>query len=261
MAFKKPTGMRSPLKVNPLRSPGESTEREIERVFDDQVISYLFAAFVLVILTLLEWFRWYFQTPPSPGPLTVLTAAFLIFATYRFFRTRQVIRSLKLGIDGEKVVGQCLEDLRREGCQILHDVPGEGFNLDHVIVSPHGVYVVETKTLSKPVQGEPTVRFDGERILVNGSELDRNPVRQALAQRSWVRDLLQQRTAKVFPTRAVVVFPGWFVEPATGRKRYDLWVLNPKALPTFIKNEPIVLKPEDVALAASTLADYVRAHP
>jgi hypothetical protein len=260
MAFKRSTGTRSPLKVRPLRSPGESTERETERVFDGQVMSYFVAAFVLVILTVLEWWRWYSQAPPSPGPITALTVAFLIFATYRFFGARRVIRSLQLGINGEKSVGQCLEDLRREGCQILHDVPGDHFNIDHIIVSPHGLFVVETKTLSKPVQGQPTVKFDGERILINGSEPDRSPVRQALAQRGWVKDFLQQRTARVFPVKAVVVFPGWFVEPATGRKRDDLWVLNPKAVSAFIKNEPILLKPEDVALATSTLADYVRAY-
>jgi hypothetical protein len=260
MAFKKPTGTRSPLKVRPLRNPGESTEREIERVIDDQVISYLVVAFAMVMVTLLEWLRWYSQAPPSPGPITALTVGFLIFVTYRFVRARRVIRSLQLGIDGEKSVGQCLEDLRREGCQILHDVPGDRFNIDHIIVSPHGLFVVETKTLSKPVQGQPTVTFDGERVLINGREPDRNPVRQALAQRGWVRDFLQQRTARVFPVKAVVVFPGWYVEPATGRKRDDLWVLNPKAVPAFIKNEPILLKPEDVALATSTLADYVRAY-
>lgn len=42
--------------------------------------------------------------------------------------------------------------------------------------------------------------------------------------------------------------------------RKDLWVLNPKNLSAFIAKEPVTLKPEVVALAASRLALHVRSH-
>lgn len=54
------------------------------------------------------------------------------------------------------------------------------------------------------------------------------------------------------------MFPGWFVEPFIG-KQSDPWVLNPKALQKFLKNEPDRLKTEDVSLAVWHLKRYIRA--
>lgn len=35
------------------------------------------------------------------------------------------------------------------GVRFFHDVPADGFNLDHVVISPRWIYVIETKTISK----------------------------------------------------------------------------------------------------------------
>ena len=37
-----------------------------------------------------------------------------------------------------------------------------------------------------------------------------------------------------------------------------MWVLEPKALPAFIENAPVMIAPSDVALAAFHLSRYVR---
>ena len=62
--------------------------------------------------------------------------------------------------------------------------------------------------------------------------------------------------------RPVIVFPGWFVEqrhgPA-GRSTRDIWVLEPKALPSFLDHEDERLQPEDVKLASFHLSRYARA--
>jgi hypothetical protein len=41
---------------------------------------------------------------------------------------------LMQGREGEKAVGQYLERLRARGYQVLHDIPGENFNIDHVLI-------------------------------------------------------------------------------------------------------------------------------
>jgi hypothetical protein len=56
----------------------------------------------------------------------------------------------------------------------------------------------------------------------------------------------------------VIVFPGWFVDPMPKGAR-EVWVLNPKALPSFIENEPVVLPQEDVMMAAYYLSRYIGA--
>ena len=109
-----------------------------------------------------------------------------------------------------------------------------------------------------PAKGVAKITFDGEQILVDGLKPDRNPVDQALNTRKWLIKLLEERTTRLFPVRAVVVFPGWFVENTRPVRRDDLWVLNPAGIAKFIEHEPVVLKPEDTALASSTLAMYVR---
>src|SRR5262249_34029442 len=154
------------------------------------------------------------------------------YSLYRYFTVRRRVKTLRLGLDGEKAVGQFLERLRAQDCKVFHDIPGDGFNLDHVVVAPQGIFVIETKTYSKPIRGAANVQYDGEKLLVNGKEIERNPVRQALAERNWLQDLLEHTTDRRFPIKAVIVFPGWFVETTPNRNTNNLWVLNPRALPT-----------------------------
>ena len=70
---------------------------------------------------------------------------------------------------------------------------------------------------------------------------------------------LTESTGKNFPIRGAIVFPGWFVDPmTTDWKRALPRVLEPKALPEFIRNEPDRLREDDVKLAAYHLARHIR---
>ncbi len=260
MAFKKKDGKRSPLKVAPLRNPGESLDREIERIVEEEVLAYFFVAVAFIFLAVYEWYEWFSKVPPQPVVFTLLALGLIGFLVYKIITVRSRVQSLQLGLDGEKAVGQGLEDLRSQGCKIIHDVPGDGFNIDHVIISPQGIITVETKTFSKPAKGDATVVFDGETIKINGSESEGDLLAQALAERNWLKNLLFKDSGKQFPVKAAIVFPGWFVEHIEKTKRSDLWVLNPIGLASFIAHEPVQINDEDVALATSRLSDYVRNH-
>jgi hypothetical protein len=80
------------------------------------------------------------------------------------------------------------------GYQVFHDLVGDGFNVDHVIIGPGGVYVIETKTISKPAKGESSVKYDGATITVDGNVPDRNPVAQAKAGANWIREIIKSST-------------------------------------------------------------------
>ena len=155
-------------------------------------------------------------------------------------------------------MGQFLELLRERGYKVFHDLIGAGFNVDHVIVGPAGVFTIETKTISKPVRGEARISFDGDTLLVDGPAPDRDPVVQAKAQAGWLRELLRDTDGKVFPVRPVVVYPGWYIEQKPGIKP-EVWVLNPKALPAFLDHEAQTLTAEDIHLASYHVSRYVRA--
>jgi hypothetical protein len=248
---------RSPLKRKPLRNPGESIQVEIDRLFEEEIIPNLLFAVVAVAFAAYEWASWYFKWPPQPVAATLLAVLFVGYGTYKYITLRKRFKALRLGLDGEKAVGQYLEVLRSQGCRVFHDILGDNFNIDHVIVSPQGIFVVETKTYSKPAQGQTIVEFDGERILVNGIEPERNAVNQVRALGNWLRDLLAESTGRRFPIKCVIVFPGWFVKKRT-RNRGDVWVLNPRALPAFIKCEPVILKAEDIALVSLRISDHMQ---
>ena len=70
--------------------------------------------------------------------------------------------------------------------------------------------------------------------------------------------MLEESTGKRFDVRGVVVFPGWWVEPAPESVKSQAWVLEPKALPAWIEQEAVAIAPSDVALAAFHLSRYVR---
>lgn len=250
--------MKSPLKDKPLRNPGESLRGEISDFIYDKILSYyLYAAFAL-FLAAFEWYRYFFSFAPRPWLFTFAAACILLFSVIKVVPALKKLKILRQGLDGEMAVGQHLESCREQGAKVFHDIQGEGFNLDHVIIAKSGLYVVETKSYSKPDKGEPTVIFDGEQVTLRGRGSFKEPVIQTKAGATWLRSLLKESTGKIFPVRPVLTFPGWFVQPTAESKASDLWVLNPKAIPSFIENSYSKLTDEELHLAAYHLSRYIR---
>jgi hypothetical protein len=215
-------------------------------------------AILLMVMAGYEWWRVLFTQPPSPWIMTIAALVALAYFGWQIRRWLPRMKQLRQAIEGERVVGQYLEHLRADGYQVFHDVVGEGFNLDHVVVGPAGVFTVETKTWSKPARGEPRLDFDGEKVLAAGYEPERDPVVQAKAQAAWLRQLIEDSTGRRVFVRPVVVFPGWFVKQTEGSTR-EVWVLEPKALPGFLAHEAPRLGAEDVKLIGYHLSRYIRA--
>jgi len=143
---------RSPLKEKPLRLPGQSLQEEIDRRFD-KMLEPMFLMVLAIFVAVIEWIRVIFKTPPQPITFTVIAILVCVYGIRKVIQTRRDFRILKQARDGERVIGQCLENLRESGYRILHDIVGDGFNIDHVLVGPTGVYTIETKTISKPAKG------------------------------------------------------------------------------------------------------------
>jgi len=252
------TESRSPLKGAPLRYAGQSLDEEIQRVLEDDVLVYIMAAAFTLLLALHEWWRWYSKSPPQPVIFTVLAMFVFAYTARKFVLARRNIRKLRLARDGERVVGQFLEGLRENGYRVLHDIVGDNFNIDHLLIGPKGVFTIETKTMSKPARGKTEIDYDGTQILVNGFKPDRDPVVQAKAQAHWIKGLIKELTGKSIKVRPAVVYPGWFINQTQKGSRPDVWVLNPKALATFIENSDGELSEEDVRSFHAHLSRYVR---
>lgn len=247
-----------PLKRKPLRNPGQGLDEEIQKILEDKVFSYFWFTGAFIVIAVMEWVGYLTGSPRQPWLFTTVAMILLGWTTWRIIPLKRYIANLRLGRDGERAVGQFLERLRAAGAQILHDIPGDDFNLDHVVISERGILVVETKTRSKPTPNAQVSLSNGE-ILVGGYKPDRDPIRQLNAQVAWLARTLEESTGKKWHVRGALVFPGWFVAPELKNAFDGLWVLEPKALPAFIEHEPIRLTRSDVYLATSCLSQLVQA--
>ena len=254
------TQARSPLRQKSLRLPGQSLDDAFNTLWDDRGLFLFLYPVVLLMLLGVEWLRWLRPAPAAPWFTTIAIVLVTTFCWWRLYWLRKQLDALRQGRDGERAVAEILDNVRERGWRVFHDVVGDGFNIDHVVLSPHGIYAIETKTISKPRRGEgqPTIRVRSERITAGGADLGSAPVDQAKACADWLFRLLKVSTGKTYPVKPCVVFPGWFVEPMGKDAARGTWVLNPKALPIFIGNEPSRIQEADIHLAAFHLSSYIR---
>jgi len=101
---------RSPLKSPPLRNPGQSLDEEIQQLFVDRFLPYFLFPPLFIAYAIGEWWRWYRPSTPYPWTMTVLALVSVVYSVYQIRKLRPKIHALKLGRDGEKIVGQSLEE-------------------------------------------------------------------------------------------------------------------------------------------------------
>ncbi len=107
------------------------------------------------------------------------------------------------GASGERRVGRALDALAKQGVQVLHDVamPGSRANIDHVAVTPSGVFTIETKTHS----GKLEVRSRSSELWIAGRNrpalLD-----QARRQSEVIRETLARAGRPEVPVTPVLCF-------------------------------------------------------
>jgi hypothetical protein len=251
---------KSPLKDKPLRNPGQSLQREIDKVYENDVTESALLITITVFLSVVCWLIWFFKVPPLTTAVvsTVYAVAGTVYGIWKLNKTKQHIKLLKMARDGEKTVAEHLEELRNEGCHVLHDLVGQNFNIDHIIVSSKGIFAVETKTRSKIGDKNEIVEFNGEYIKIDGYDISEDINIQTEAQRVSLKKILQESTGKSFHIRSVVTFPGWFVKHTGRNKDGNLSVLNPNQIQSFMKYQSSVLSDEDVNLVTFHLKRYIR---
>ena len=140
----------------------------------------------------------------------------LLFFGYRLLRLLQQRADWHLGFSGERCVGEELNKLMADGCAVFHDLQIEpGWNIDHVIVAPSGVYAVETKARRKPKS--PDGR-NGYKIIFDGTQLQfpnstgTDGLDQVRRNADSLGQFLTKATGEPVKAKAILTFPGWWVE-------------------------------------------------
>lgn len=249
---------RSPLKAEPLRQAGQSVQAYRWRLLERALWWPFLIWFGLLATTFNAWQYAFFGTVTNPWLVSMLLLLSSIYLLYRVLRLKPSMDRLKMAYQGEQVVGEFLDRLRADGYQVFHDIVGDNFNIDHVLIGPTGIYSVETKTYSKPENARAELEFDGHSIRLGQWQPSTDAVIQARAQSGWLRALLQESTGKDFDVFPVILFPGWFVK-SSGRPKRPIWVLNPKALPEYLKHRQPALTSSDIRLASYHLSRSIRA--
>ena len=157
---------------------------------------------------------------------------------------------------GERCVGQTLERLRSKGYQVFHDIPCGGFNIDHVLISPRGVFVIDTKTYTRPAHGRAEVIVSDSGLMV-GTDDRSAMLSRVKGQARWLHNFIHQETAQSIWVMAVIVFPGWEVITQPGTNA-SAWVLNPRDLPQHLTQQPENVGQETVRAVTHALGNYCR---
>jgi nuclease-like protein len=144
---------------------------------------------------------------------------------------------------GERRTGRLLDPLERHGWAVLHDLalPRSQANIDHLVIGPGGVFVIDSKHYRGRLQ------LDGSGRLWHGS----HPLAPALRAVSFEAD----QAAQVLPDPDVVVRPIVAVHGAQvpcGKVITDgVPVVPARRLPSMLRQLPAVLGPERVAWLAN----------
>jgi hypothetical protein len=138
--------------------------------------------------------------------------------------------SYRLGYQGERYVAEELNRLMAHGYQAFHDVPFDNSNMDHVLVGPTGVFVIETRTTRKPAAAEGRkkheVVFDGTALLFPEGP-DAKPLQEVRRNRDALSRWLSSATADQICAEGILTIPGWIIA-RVGRS--DIYVVNPKQI-------------------------------
>ncbi len=246
-----------------LPTAGESLRDRRESLWEDATpwAFMLGMAWCLVGLECYHWLTQYKADGFSTSLYALLAAGVSIYVIRKFIRTIREVRMINRGLDGEVWVGQFLDQKCRQlGFEVFHDIPGKEFNLDHVLIGPAGIFVIETKTHSKRTVGENIVSYDGQSIEINGLSPDRNPITQVKSAANYLAGILSASTAipnSDLPIRPVILYPGWYVDGRSSGK--DVWVFNEKAFMSFLLRERTKLTKDQVAKLSHHLTLHVRA--
>jgi len=224
---------KAPFKDLPCRPAGETLRIKLDSL-DEQGVSELIGLIFSPLILVLEII--FLHPTDAATPIVFLVASIVtsLFFGHRLSKIVKERANYQLGFDGERFVGEELSRLIASGFEIYHDVPFDGFNIDHVVVGPRGVFVIETKARRKPVNLEGKKEF---RVVFDGKLLqwpwgsDGHGVDQAKNNAKTLAAWLSSSAGENIWVMPILTLPGWMVDRTAPSK--DIGVLNPKEIKQF----------------------------
>jgi hypothetical protein len=242
----------SPLDESPSRRPGQSSDEKLG-ILEGKLLLWIVIIAVLVVIVFVEWMYYFIKIPMQPMAATILAACLIAFSCWKISQIKRTIDGYRKGRDGEREVARTLENLiRKTGCYNYHDIVCESngvkFNIDHIIVSTLGIFVIETKYRSqaKGILNKVEV-FDGKSVKLTNHPPDPEPIDQVRRNVRWLQNHIPHDiNGKPIIVTGIVVYPGWWVDREIVRNSKDAWVSNAKYLEVAIPELKLIFTPKEV---------------
>lgn len=180
-----------------------------------------------------------------------------IIASYKY--ARRYIQ----GIEGEKLVHDELEPIIREGYHIINAFPGDGFDIDFIVIGPTGVYAIEVKNPSKfaaddwIVLENGTLKIKSAKAKATIPLRHKDPIKQARHNADWLKRYIAEIMGR-HPTfvKATILFPRFLVKDYSEN---DLLIFNPKRFITeHLSKAPQTLSPGDITNILTALRARIK---
>ncbi|MBA3560439.1 MAG: NERD domain-containing protein [Gemmatimonadaceae bacterium] len=152
---------RLPFTQKILRPPGESLRLrliELDEKLNDRFVQLFLSAYSPLVLAGLVALQGVRATIGAWIAVAAIAVIASVWSAYRLWEMINLRRRIRLGFEGERHVGEALNQLMLVGYRVFHDFlitdkPRSIRNIDHVVIGPNGVFAVETKTRRK-MKGE-----------------------------------------------------------------------------------------------------------
>jgi Nuclease-related domain len=252
MVFPKKSKKQPLLQVR--RRAGQSIRDKKERLLEDRLMPYIFGPGFLWLIFVVESSHSWTGQPPQPRFWLCLAIAATGLSWIGFRRLLPKFRGLNRGERGELRVAEILNELRSCGYRAFHDLVGDGFNIDHVVVGPAGVFAIETKFRS----GHGEIEFrNGEGLFVGGYPDEKDCLKQARGNAFEVNRIIKENCSFDEWVWPIVVFVGeWRVK--NDWQTTDARVFTTNKLVSHIVNQQPRLKQSEINLIASHLERSVK---
>ena len=232
-------GRRSPINDKLVHLPGEQLRirlAELRDKIEEHLVQVLLVGPVALLAVLLPRVQWA-SIKLSLLDWGVLATAVVVcvWNILKIAALQSEYRNNKDGVRAEVAVAQQLDRLQAQDCLVLHDIPVEGFNIDHVVIGASAVFAVETKSRRKVGEGKESanVTFDGK-TLKFPRWAETRPLEQTRSQARWLSDYLSGETGEPVPVIPVLCLPGWYVQADKNAQQANVRVINPKMTSLFV---------------------------
>lgn len=244
------SGRKKPHPLPPVRRlAGQSLREEWDRQVNENLPFVVFVPLTLWFVWFTQWLQVSRKIQPEPLFWLVLALIGTGIAAIVYLRLIPKVRSLVRGERGELRVAEVLEELRAEGYRAIHDICRDGFNIDHVIVGPAGVFAVETKFRS----GFGEIEFrNGEGLFVGGFPEEKDCLKQARSNAAEVNRLIKENCGVYQAVKPLLVFVGeWKVKNKW--RDTDARVFTTDQLADYIRRQQPELTRREIQFIASHL--------